>query len=81
MFDVQNPTQNSFIIKAINSRDYSTETPLTASAGFIDYILPTITITSAKRTEPTTGDATIEYKGDWFNGNFSENVPNTLTLT
>lgn len=81
VFDVQNPTQNSFIVKAINSRDYSTETPLTASAGFIDYILPTITITSAKRTEPTTGDAIIEYKGDWFNGNFSENVPNTLTLT
>lgn len=81
VFDVQNPTQNSFIIKAINSRDYSTETPLTASAGFIDYILPTITITSAKRTEPTTGDATIEYKGDWFNNKFSENVPNTLTLT
>lgn len=81
VFDVQNPTQNSFIIKAINSRDYSTETPLTASSGFIDYILPTITITSAKRTEPTTGDATIEYKGDWFNGNFSENVPNTLTLS
>ena len=81
VFDVQNPTQNSFIIKAINSRDYSTETPLTASAGFIDYILPTITITSAKRTEPTTGDAIIEYKGDWFNNKFSENVPNTLTLT
>lgn len=81
VFDVQNPTQNSFIIKAINSRDYSTETPLTASTGFIDYILPTVTITSAKRTEPTTGDATIEYKGDWFNGNFSENVPNTLTLS
>lgn len=81
VFDVQNPTQNSFIIKAINSRDYSTETPLTASAGFIDYILPTITITSAKRTEPTTGDATIEYKGDWFNNKFSENVSNTLTLT
>ena len=81
VFDVQNPTQNSFIIKAINSRDYSTETLLTASTGFIDYILPTVTITSAKRTEPTTGDATIEYKGDWFNGNFSENVPNTLTLS
>lgn len=81
VFDVQNPTQNSFIIKAINSRDYSTETPLTASTGFIDYILPTITITSAKRTESTTGDATIEYKGDWFNNKFSENVPNTLTLT
>lgn len=81
VFDVQNPTQNSFIIKAINSRDYSTETPLTASTGFIDYILPTVTITSAKRTEPTTGDATIEYKGDWFNNKFSENVPNTLTLT
>ena len=81
VFDVQNPTQNSFIIKAINSRDYSTETPLTASTGFIDYILPTVTITSAKRTEPTTGNATIEYKGDWFNCNFSENVPNTLTLS
>lgn len=81
VFDVQNPTQNSFIVKAINSRDYSTETPLSSTGTFIDYILPTITITSAKRTEPTTGDATIEYKGDWFNNKFSENVPNTLTLT
>lgn len=81
VFDVQNPTQNSFIVKAINSRDYSTETPLSSTGTFIDYILPTITITSAKRTEPTTGDATIEYKGDYYNGKFSENVPNTLTLT
>lgn len=81
VFDVQNPTQNSFIVKAINSRDYSTETPLSSTGTFIDYIIPTITITSAKRTEPTTGDATIEYKGDYYNGKFSENVPNTLTLT
>lgn len=81
VFDVQNPTQNSFIVKAINSRDYSTETPLSSTGTFIDYILPTITITSAKRTETTTGDATIEYKGDYYNGKFSENVPNTLTLT
>lgn len=79
-FAIKNPLNKSFLVKAINSRDFSTETVISAK-NFIDYILPTITITSAKRTEPTTGDATIEYKGDWFNGNFSENVPNTLTLT
>ena len=81
VFDVQNHTQNSFIVKAINSRDYSTETPLSSTGTFIDYILPTITITSAKRTEPTTGDATIEYKGDYYNGKFSKTTSNELVVT
>lgn len=81
VFDVQNPTQNSFIVKAINSRDYSTETPLSSTGTFIDYILPTITITSTKRTEPTTGDATIEYKGDYYNGKFSKTTSNELVVT
>lgn len=81
VFPIENPLNKSFLVKAINSRDFSTETVISASGEFIDYTLPTITITSAKRTEPTTGDATIEYKGDWFNNKFSENVPNTLTLT
>lgn len=81
VFPIENPLNKDFLIKAINSRDFSTEQAIGVSGKFIDYILPTITITSAKRTEPTTGDAIIEYKGDWFNGNFSENVPNTLTLT
>lgn len=81
VFDVQNPTQNSFIVKAINSRDYSTETPLSSTGTFIDYILPTITITSAKRTEPTTGDATIEYKGDYYNGKFSKTTSNEPIVT
>lgn len=81
VFDVQNPTQNSFIVKAINSRDYSTETPLSSTGTFIDYIIPTITITSAKRTEPTTGDATIEYKGDYYNGKFSKTTSNELVVT
>lgn len=81
VFPIENPLNKSFLVKAINSRDFSTETVISASGEFIDYTLPTITITSAKRTEPTTGDATIEYKGDWFNNKFSENVSNTLTLT
>lgn len=81
VFPIENPLNKDFLIKAINSRDFSTEQAISVSGEFIDYILPTITITSAKRTEPTTGDATIEYKGDWFNNKFSENVPNTLTLT
>lgn len=81
VFPIENPLNKSFLVKAINSRDFSTETVISASGEFIDYILPTVTITSAKRTEPTTGDATIEYKGDWFNNKFSENVPNTLTVT
>lgn len=79
-FAIKNPLNKGFLIKAINSRDFSTETVISAK-NFIDYILPTVIITSAKRTEPTTGDATIEYKGDWFNNKFSENVSNTLTLT
>lgn len=80
-FDIQNPLSNSFLVKVINSRTYPTEQPIAASGKFIEYVLPTITITSAARTEPTTGDAYIDYKGDFYNGNFGNNVPNTLTVS
>lgn len=80
IFDVENPQGKSFLIKAINSRSFTTETGISAN-NYVDYILPTITITSLKRTEPTTGDIDIEYKGDYFNGNFSQNTPNELTVT
>lgn len=81
VFPIENPLNKSFLVKAINSRDFPTEIVISASGEFIDYILPTITITSAKRTEPTTGDAIIEYKGDYYNGKFSDAVSNELVVT
>lgn len=81
VFTINNPASKSYLVKAINSRGYSTEKPIAATGTFIEYIIPTITITSAKRTEPTTGDATIEYKGDYYNGNFSSTTSNELNVS
>lgn len=80
-FTIYNPTKKTFPIYVKNSRTYSKTTNISASGKLIEYIIPTITITSAKRTEPTTGDAKIEFKGDYFNGSFSSSESNTLTVT
>lgn len=80
-FTINNPLSKTFLLKAINSRDFATETPISATGNFIEYIIPTVTITNLKRTEPTTGDITLSYKGDYFNGKFSSTNSNTLNLT
>lgn len=80
-FTISKPTSKSVSIYAKNSRTHSKTQSISASGSLIEYILPTLTITSAKRTEPTTGDAKIEFKGDYFNGNFSSSNANSLTVT
>ena len=79
-FTIQNPQNNYTVVSLKNSRTFSNTSYVYASGTFINYILPTVTITSLKRTEPTTGDITVSYKGDYFNGKFSTNEPNTLTV-
>lgn len=79
-FTIQNPQNNYIVVSLKNSRTFSNTSYVYASGTFINYILPTVTITSLKRTEPTTGDITVSYKGDYFNGKFSANEPNSLTV-
>lgn len=79
-FTIQNPQNNYTVVSLKNSRTFSNTSYVYASGTFINYILPTVTITSLKRTEPTTGDITVSYKGDYFNGKFSANEPNSLTV-
>lgn len=79
-FTIQNPQNNYTVVSLKNSRTFSNTSYVYASGTFINYILPTVTIISLKRTEPTTGDITVSYKGDYFNDKFSANEPNTLTV-
>lgn len=79
-FTIQNPRNNYTVVSLKNSRTFSNTSYVYARGTFINYILPTVTITSLKRTEPTTGDITVSYKGDYFNGKFSANEPNLLTI-
>lgn len=79
-FTIQNPQNNYTVVSLKNSRTFSNTSYVYARGTFINYILPTVTITSLKRTEPTTGDITVSYKGDYFNGKFSANEPNSLTI-
>lgn len=79
-FTIQNPQNNYTVVSLKNSRTFSNTSYVYARGTFINYILPTVTITSLKRTEPTTGDITVSYKGDYFNGKFSANEPNSLTV-
>ena len=79
-FTIQNPQNNYTVVSLKNSRTFSNTSYVYARGTFINYILPTVTITSLKRTEPTTGDITVSYKGDYFNGKFSANESNSLTV-
>lgn len=79
-FTIQNPQNSYILVNLRNSRTFSNTSYVYVDGSFINYILPTVTITSLKRTEPTTGDITVSYKGDCFNGKFSANEPNTLTV-
>lgn len=79
-FTIQNPQNNYVLVNLRNSRTFSNTSYVYVDGSFINYILPTVTIISLKRTEPTTGDITVSYKGDYFNGKFSANEPNSLTV-
>nr|DAG78620.1 MAG TPA: protein of unknown function DUF859 [Caudoviricetes sp.] len=79
-FVIQNPQNPYTTIVMRNSRTFSNTAYVYADGTFINYILPTITIVSLKRTEPTTGDLSVSYKGDYFNGKFSTDEPNSLTV-
>lgn len=68
---VVNPTDKSFTLKLVNSRNMSSEIIVEASGELIPYI-PLTFSANLWRTEPTTGEVEIEYSGNYFAKNFKE---------
>ena len=74
----ENVETNEFEIKARDSRNYEGKDLLTAE--MIPYIPLSLSATFF-RTLPTTGEVSVTYSGNYFNGQFSETTPNTLDIT
>lgn len=67
---------NKFIGVATDSRGYSVSAEKTLA--FINYVLLTLNI-NVYRPSPTTGNIAVEFKGNFFNGNFGTK-DNSLSL-
>lgn len=77
---VVNPTDKSFTLKLVNSRNMSSEIIVEASGELIPYI-PLTFSANLWRTEPTTGEVEIEYSGNYFAKNFKDEESNTVSNT
>lgn len=75
---VVNPTDKSFTLKLVNSRNMSSEIIVEASGELIPYI-PLTFSANLQRTEPTTGEVEIEYSGNYFAKNFKDEESNTVS--
>lgn len=75
---VVNPTDKSFTLKLVNSRNMSSEIIVEASGELIPYI-PLTFSANLWRTEPTTGEVEIEYSGNYFAKNFKDEESNTVS--
>lgn len=75
---VVNPTDKSFTLKLVNSRNMSSEIIVEASGELILYI-PLTFSANLWRTEPTTGEVEIEYSGNYFAKNFKDEESNTVS--
>ena len=75
---VVNPTDKSFMLKLVNSRNMSSEIIVEASGELIPYI-PLTFSANLWRTEPTTGEVEIEYSGNYFAKNFKDEESNTVS--
>lgn len=75
---VVNPTDKSFTLKLVNSRNMSSEIIVEASGELIPYI-PLTFSANLWRTEPTTGEVEMEYSGNYFAKNFKDEESNTVS--
>lgn len=73
---IANVESGSVVFYAKDSRGY--ETSVTVNASMVDYIKLTSNA-SGKRTDPTSGNATLTIKGNYFNGSFGA-AANTLSV-
>lgn len=68
----------SFEFVATDSRGYAAKIPISKS--LVPYVQLSCTVKTARRDGPTTGNATLELEGKYFNGSFGA-VDNALTVT
>lgn len=76
--EFQNVQSTSFTVTVTDSRGYSASTTLNPT------IIPYIQLTSTAkftRTTATGSEITLNYEGNYFNGNFSTNTANQLTIS
>lgn len=70
---------NSITVNATDSRNYSN--PKTLPINIIDYVQLHINKIEISRPEELSSEAYLSLDGVWFNGNFSDTKPNTLTAS
>lgn len=75
-FTIENVETDEFTITVIDSRKYSNEISLKPTV--INYI-PLSTNATVKRTQPTTGEVSLTFSGNYYNGSFG-NIDNQLTM-
>ncbi len=75
-YAISNVSTNNFVLTTTDSRGYSTTTTLTPT--MINYI-PLSINANFYRTAPTTGQVSLTFNGNYFNGNFGSQL-NTLEL-
>lgn len=76
-FLIQKVETNNFNITVTDSRGFTT-TITPSDLSLVNYIPLTINAT-VKRTQPTTGEVSIDYTGNYFNSSFGK-VQNTLKM-
>jgi hypothetical protein len=72
-------TTNTFTIVATDSRGYTTTNTTSNTLTMINYIPLTLNAT-IERNQPTDGKIKISYYGNYYDGEFSSNVNNTLKV-
>ncbi len=75
-YSITNVTTNNFSVVATDSRGYTTTKNLAPT--MVNYIPLTINV-NFYRTQPTTGQVSLTFNGNYFNGSFG-NQSNTLQL-
>jgi hypothetical protein len=78
----ENVNDSVFTAKIIDSRGYSDTVTIDkkTDGNFIDYTKLAFSSVNIGRTETTSNIINAELKGNYYNGNFSENIHNTLKL-
>lgn len=76
-YSISDVSADSFTVTSTDSRGYSNSVTLRPT--IVNYIPLTLNAT-IKRPQPTTGEVSLQYSGNYFNGNFGS-VNNTLSVS
>ena len=78
IFDTIN--SNKITVNATDSRGYSNPYDIDLTDRVIDYVKLHFNSVELSRPEGTSNEVILDCDGIWFNGDFSESTPNTLTV-